>query len=151
MRSIRFFLASFCRAAGHPEWLEDARFHTRESRRQHEAALDQLISGWTSGQTDYRVTEILQKAGVPAAPMLDNETLPSDPHVQARRMFLQIPHPELTETTVMAPPWKTDCPADAEIKRHAPLLGEHNEYVLGELLGMTPEEIETLVREQVVY
>ena len=142
---------AFCRAAGHPEWTEDARFRTRELRKKHETELDLLITGWTREKTDYEVTEILQKAGVPAAPMLDNEHLQSDPQVRARQMFLKISHPELKERIALAPPWKTDSPGDAQIGHHAPLLGEHNEYVLGRLLGITREEIEKLVREQVIY
>lgn len=141
----------FCRALGHPEWIRDERFLSRESRKKNEDELDRLIAGWTSGRTDYEAMEILQKAGVPATPMLDNEHLPEDPHVQARQMFLKISHPELKERIALAPPWKTDSPGDAQIKRHAPLLGEHNDYVYGKLLGMSREEIEKLTREQVFY
>ncbi|MDD5223025.1 MAG: CoA transferase [bacterium] len=142
---------ALCRAAGHPEWAGDDRFRTRELRKKHEAELDRLITGWTSGQTDYQVTEILQKAGVPAVPMLDNEHIPDDPQVRAREMLLRISHPELKERFALAPPWKTGFPGDAQIQRHAPMLGEHNEYVLGQLLGISREEIEKLTREQVVY
>ena len=142
---------AFCRAVGHPEWTDDARFRTRELRKKHEAELDRLITGWTSGQTDYQVTEILQRAGVPAAPMLDNEHLPEDPQVRFREMFLKTSHPELKERFALAPPWKTGFPGDAQIQRHAPMLGEHNEYVLGRLLGIPREEIEKLIREQVAY
>ncbi|MBW1804551.1 MAG: CoA transferase, partial [Deltaproteobacteria bacterium] len=64
--------------------------------------------------------------------------------------FLQVEHPVIGKDWVIAPPWRpSDTPA--QINRHAPLLGEHNEYVFGELLGMSSVEIRRLEQEKVIY
>ena len=85
-----------------------------------------------------------------AAPTLSSEGLFKDPHVRDRGVFLQVEHPEIGKDWVIAPPWRfSETPA--QIKRHAPLLGEHNEAVFGELLGMSSKEIKTLEQERVIY
>ena len=68
----------------------------------------------------------------------------------ARRVFLQVEHPTIGDDWVIAPPWRLS-ETPAQINRHAPLLGEHNEYVFGELLGMSSVEIKRLEKEKVIY
>jgi crotonobetainyl-CoA:carnitine CoA-transferase CaiB-like acyl-CoA transferase len=99
--------------------------------------------------TDYEVAEILQDAGVAAIPTLKGDMVSRDPHIIERDLFEEIEHPELGKRFVVGPPWKLSA-TPAKIRRPAPLLGEHNQYVLGELLGMTQSEIDRLIEEEVV-
>ena len=80
----------------------------------------------------------LQAAGVPAAPVMTNAALAMDPHLAARQVFVEVDHPEIGVTKVMRAPWLFS-DASCEIRRHGPLLGQDNEYVLEKLLGMAPD------------
>jgi len=141
---------AFCHAIGKPDWLSDERFSHAESRWHNQEELDGLVSRWTANYTHYEVTDILQRAGVAAFPSLSREELSRDPHLLERDAFVEVAHPEAGTHTFLAPPWKlSDTPA--ETTRHSPLLGEHNEYVFCELLGMPMEEFAVLVGEGVIY
>ncbi len=138
------------RAMGNPAWTKEERFGDQLSRWQHQKELDELIEAWTINHTHYEVMEMLQRAGVAAVPSFSNEELFSDPHCRERECFIAVQHPEEGELYVLAPPWKFSA-TPAKVTAAAPLLGEHNEYVFGELLDMPREEISRLVAEKVVY
>jgi benzylsuccinate CoA-transferase BbsF subunit len=142
--------AALCRAMGNPPWSGEERFSDQYSRWQHQEELDELIQAWTTHYEHYQVMEMLQKAGVAAAPSLSNEELFNDPHCRERECFVSVQHPEEGKLFVLAPPWKLSA-TPAQVTKPAPLLGEHNEYVFGELLGMPQEEIPRLVAEKVLY
>jgi benzylsuccinate CoA-transferase BbsF subunit len=130
--------------------LEDQRFADASSRWQNQDALDQLIGEWTASRSQEEVTQALQDVGVAAMPVLDGQALVRDPHLHARGVLQSVNHPAIGENLTVSPPWRfsrTPTPIDGP----GPLLGEHNQYVLGELLGMPSEEIEKLVAEEVVY
>jgi len=130
--------------------LEDGRFADAPSRWQNQEALDQLIGEWTASHSQEEVTEALQKAGVAAMPLLDGPALVQDAHLRERGVLEPLQHPTIGERLTVSPPWKLSR-TPAQIRRPGPLLGEHNQYVLGELLGMSGDEIERLVAEEVVY
>jgi benzylsuccinate CoA-transferase BbsF subunit len=92
----------------------------------------------------------LQKAGVAATPSLSSKALFHDPHLAARKAFAQVEHPVLGKDWVVTPPWRLS-ETPASIRRHGPLLGEHNFEVFERRLGMPREEIERLEEEQVIY
>ncbi|MDD5095065.1 MAG: CoA transferase [Dehalococcoidia bacterium] len=141
---------ALCQITGHPEWMSDPRFIDASCRRQNQAELDKLVEGWTSERTHYEVMETLQGVGVAAVPYFTSEDLCTDPHLRHRKCFVEVEHPFIGRQTVAAPPWKLSR-TPAEITRHGPLFGEHNQYVFGELLRMKAAEIERLVKEQVIY
>jgi Predicted acyl-CoA transferases/carnitine dehydratase len=141
---------AFCDAAGNPQWAENERFCDAYSRKQNEKELDNLISEWTSKHTHYEVMHILQEAGVAAVPSLSNVELFSDPHFKERGLSTEMVHPVIGKTTALTPPWKMSA-TPPRIHRHSPLFAEHNDYVFGELLGMSSEEIQKLKEEQVIY
>ncbi len=141
---------AFCQAMGNPGWIEDERFIDADSRWQNQEELDRLVSEWTRQYSDYEVTEALQRVGVAAAPALSGEMVSKDPHCKERGLFVEVEHPEIGKRLVVGPPWKLSA-TPARVNRPGPLLGEHNQYLLGELLGMSPDEISQLVADQVVY
>ena len=140
----------FCDAMGNPPWTKEERFGDRAGRLSNLDELDKLVAAWTLEYTYYEVMEMLQRAGVAAAPCLDLTERFSDPHFESRQTHLQVEHPATGVDIIAGVPFKlseTPC----EVRRPAPLMGEHNEYVLGELLGKSKEEITQLIEEQVVY
>lgn len=130
--------------------LEDERFADASSRWQNQEALDQLIGEWTASRSQEEVTHALQKVGVAAMPVLDGPALVQDAHLRARGVLEPLHHPAIGEKLTVSPPWKFSR-TPAQIDRPGPLLGGQNQYVLGDLLGMSSEEIERLVAEEVVY
>ena len=141
---------AFCKAIDSPEWCGDSRFADAQGRRQNHDELDRLISGWTIKYTDHEATVILQGAGVAAFPTLAGNMISTDPHIKERELFEEIEHPALGKRLVVGPPWRLSA-TPVKVQRPAPLIGQHNQYVLGELLGMAQSEIDQLIEEQVVY
>jgi crotonobetainyl-CoA:carnitine CoA-transferase CaiB-like acyl-CoA transferase len=87
--------------------------------------------------------EQLQKAGVAAGVVQDAAQLTNDPHLKARGFVAQTNHPELGRLFHGGLPLKLSL-TPGSIRSHAPLMGEHNDYVLRELLGLNDEEIQRL-------
>ena len=141
---------AFTNAIGNPEWTEYPSFSDAHSRWRNQQQLDKLVEDWTLARSHYEVMEILQQAGVAAVPSFNSQELYSDPHLKERRFWQEIEHPIIGRQTVAGPPWKLSA-TPARVYRHGPLLGEHNEYVFGELLGLPSDEIIRLVEEKVIY
>ena len=141
---------ALCSAMGMPEMATDKRFSSGRRRWENQADLDDIITQWTRDKDNYAVMEILQATGVAAAPSLSGEGLFKDRHLKERNVYAQFEHPEIGKDWSVTPPWKlSETPAD--IRRHAPLLGEHNDVVFIELLGMSAEEVVALKAEKVIY
>ncbi|MBI2887758.1 MAG: CoA transferase [Chloroflexi bacterium] len=141
--------AALCQASGHPEWREDPRFADGLSRHRHQDELDQLISAWTADRDHREVMELLQAAGLPAGAVLTGRDLFDDPQYAARGYFPEVTHPEagtLPTLGVYAKLAKTP----GYIARGAPLLGEHNQYVFGSLLGLGEGEIQELAAAGII-
>ena len=141
---------AFVSAIGNPPWAEGSRFSDCYGRWQHQEELDRLIEEWTLAHTHYEVMQILQAAGVAAVPSFNSEELYRDPHLNKRHFWEIVEHPVIGKQTVTTPPWKLS-ETPARIPRAAPLLGEHNQYIFGELLCMSEDEISRLQAEKVVY
>jgi benzylsuccinate CoA-transferase BbsF subunit len=141
---------ALCSVMGTPAWTQNEDFSTIYSRWQNRAQLDELIGKWTISYTHYEVMELLQSAGVAAMPSFSAEEILSDPHVKARGLINEVQHPVLGKKVVVNPSWKhSETPA--RIHKASPLLGENNEEVFGDLLGMSKEEIRKLEEEKIIY
>jgi crotonobetainyl-CoA:carnitine CoA-transferase CaiB-like acyl-CoA transferase len=87
---------------------------------------------------------------VAAAPVLNIEGVFFDPHFQERGIFMNVDHPVAGGLTLYDLPWQASG-LGRKPARYAPLLGENNDYVFGELLGMGKAEIDKLVEDKVIY
>ncbi len=123
-------------------------FATEKARKANEAALDERLEAWTRTRAPQEIVEVLQAAGVSAALLQSGVTLEDDPHVAARGAYVPVTHPLLGTLRSVRPPWRM---RGAKIDEPAPLLGQHNDYVLGEILGLSADEIARLKDEQSVY
>ncbi len=140
----------FCRAIDSPEWAQKAEYADHFKRMENRKTLDEHIAAWTANKTPQEVMALLQEAGVAATPCADTEERYFDPHFQEREVIVNVEHPV---TGVDFVP-KVVCnlsETPGEIRRPAPLLGEHNPYVFGELLGKSEQEIQDLVQCEVIY
>jgi benzylsuccinate CoA-transferase BbsF subunit len=141
---------ALCKAIGEPAWAGEARFSDAYSRWCNQDELDRLLAAWTVDYTHYEVMERLQKENVAAIPSFRGDELLSDPHLKSRGVFQEVPHPLMGKRTVTGPPWKFSSNS-AKVRRHGPLLGEHNRYVFCDLLGLSEEELAELKAEKVIY
>jgi benzylsuccinate CoA-transferase BbsF subunit len=141
---------SFCTALGNPPWVNQKRFSDKFNRQRNLEELDRLVSAWTINLSNYEVMDILQKAGVAATPCLDLTERFSDPHYAVRGTHLQVEHPATGVDIIAGIPFKLSG-TPGEVRRPAPMLGQHNHYVFRELLGKPESEIAQLVEEKVIY
>ena len=139
----------FCQAIGESSWGEDTRFSDVLGRYHHQDELDKLIEAWTISYDHYQVMRILQKVDVPAGPVLDAKELLEEPHLKERRLFEMVTHPEAgTHPYIGAYAKFSKTPIS--IRMPAPCLGEHNQYVFGELLGMSQVEMAQLEEQGII-
>jgi benzylsuccinate CoA-transferase BbsF subunit len=141
---------SLCQAVGHPEWLEDKRFREQRSRKAHEPELDALLTAWTRERSQTEIMPLLQNAGVAATPVYDTDSLVADPQFQHRDFLVSPDHPVTGNHPVAGIPGKYSA-IDKLRYTPAPCLGQDNEYVFGEILGLSLEEISRLQEEKVIY
>jgi len=136
---------------GNPGWTKESKFADGLSRWRHQDELDKLIEAWTIQHDHCEVMYRLQKAGIAAGAVLSGAELLNDPHLKERGTFQVVEralvgaHPYPVPTA----PLRLNGSL-IPIQRPAPTLGEHNYYVLGELLGMSPAEIQNLADEQII-
>jgi benzylsuccinate CoA-transferase BbsF subunit len=130
--------------------LADERFSDGYGRWQHQDELDEIIGQWTASRSPEEITQALQAVGVAALPAHNGRTLVEDPQLRERGLMQPVEHPLTGKRLVAGPPWRFSR-TPASIRRPAPLLGEHNRYVLNELLGLPDEEIQRLTEEGVLY
>jgi crotonobetainyl-CoA:carnitine CoA-transferase CaiB-like acyl-CoA transferase len=138
-----------CAAMGSAELAADPRLENAAGRVEHRAEVDDAVAAWTSARTPHEAMETLQAAGVVAAAVNNEADLLSDPQVAATGGFVDIdrsyagvhPYPGVTVKMSATP---------GGIRRPAPLFGEHNTYVLRDVIGLTDEEIEALRAEGVI-
>jgi benzylsuccinate CoA-transferase BbsF subunit len=142
--------AGFCTAMGNQPWTKDPKFAQKYNRLCNVAELDKRVANWTSKHTDYEATSILQKNGVAAAPALTIDGIFVDPHFNKRRCFVDLEHPVVGGEVIYGLPWKISGTPHKKF-RHAPLLGEHNNYVFGKILGLSDKKIMTLTEKKVIY
>jgi benzylsuccinate CoA-transferase BbsF subunit len=140
---------ALCKEMGSPDWTREERFSTSSQRRNHKEELDRFIGLWTARHTPEEVVSLLQKVGVPAGVVQNAGDLVKDPHLMARHFFVRLKHPVLGETISDASPIRFKESSTVGWKA-APFLGEDNQYVLQELLGLSESELSSLVTKGVV-
>jgi crotonobetainyl-CoA:carnitine CoA-transferase CaiB-like acyl-CoA transferase len=135
----------------HPEWVDEPRFATGESRLANRRELVELLSAWTRTRTPGRVAELLQSAGVPAAPMYRPPDILEDRQLIERNLFSDMVHP-LIERPLPAEtgpaPFQHIPPAP---QRPAPLPGQDTREICRSLLQMSPDEVERLIADRVLF
>jgi len=117
----------------------DPRFATMKDRHAHRRELDAIIGEWARQRDARWVMQRLQAEGIPAGFVMTEADVFEDRHLLARDFFRPITHPETGTQLHVAPAWRSDR-TTPPVPRHAPRLGEDNEYVYRKLLGFADEE-----------
>lgn len=141
--------ARLCQAMGKPELITSDKFSNDIRRGANFAELKMIIDKWAANQTVEDILAKLDKAKVAAAPVYNTRQVAESAHIKARGMLVDIIHPTAGKTKIPAlPPKFSETPA--EIQGPSPLLGEHTQHVLAEILGMNTDEIADLKRAKVI-
>lgn len=140
--------ARFCEVAGHPEWAADERYATNRARVDNRDTLIPLMRQNTVMRTTREWIEVLEQAGVPCGPVNSIADVFQDPHVQARGMQLEMPHPSLGTVPQVASPLRLSA-SPVRYRTAPPLLGEHTDEVLAQTLGLSAEAIQRLRAERI--
>ena len=133
---------------GREDLLDDPRFATAQSRFEHCDEVNAVVSEWTRQRDKREVMELIGAAGVPAGAVFDHDDLANDPFLRERGMFVEIEHP--ARGPFVTPGWPVKMSRSEVPLTPSPLLGQHNEEVLGELLGYSAEQVATLREQQVL-
>ena len=107
-----------------------------------------MIEQWTMEHTAEEVMTCLQKAGVAAGIVCNGRDQNEDPHLNARGFYKELEHSEIGSHRYLMPPFRLS-KTPGEPSMPAPCLGQHNEYVYREILGMSDEEFVRLLNEGV--
>lgn len=111
---------------------------TLESRKRQEDQIDEMIKSWSSSQSAEALVLQLQQLGIAATKSFNSIELISDGHLWARGLYREVMGSNGTAQTIVGPGWKMS--RDAKIEQAAPRLGEHNDYIFGEILGLSQAE-----------
>ncbi len=135
--------AKLCEVGSKPDLVRDPRFTVNSARVKNRDALRPLLDAMFLQHPVSWWNEKLAAAGVPCAPINDIAQVFEDSQVQHRRLKVEIPHPAAGKAAFVASPLRFS-ESPVEYRLPPPLLGEHNQEVLADLLGMSPEEIARL-------
>lgn len=135
---------ALCAAMTRPELADDPRFASLAARKENEAALDELLTGWTRAQDAKELAASLQVHGIAAAKSANSLDLVADDHLWARGFYRYVTDGAGETKATVGPAWQLS--DGAEITDGAPRLGEHNDYVFGEIMGLPQAEQERLAR-----
>lgn len=120
----------------------DARFAQLADRKANEAALDALIAGWTAAKDAKALAADLQARGIAAGKSQNSVDLVADDHLWARGFYRVATDGAGDSKPILGPSFQFSDPATVEDS--APRLGEHNAYVFGEIMGLSPAEQQRL-------
>ena len=126
-------------------------YTTQASRHEHREELNGLVSEWTKLHDADPIISLLQTAGVPAHVSWNARDIVEDEHLRIRRAIVDVHAPNGDLRAAVRVPIRFSKSPDVGIERGTPRLGENEDYVFGELLGMAAPERRALEDEQVIY
>jgi formyl-CoA transferase len=139
----------FCERTGKNEWAEDYRFKTNADRVENRKILIPLLEDLFRQYEIAHWLFVLESIGVPCGPINSIDQLSDDPQVKAREMVIQVVHPSSGIIKMVASPLKIPT-APVEVRLPPPMLGEHTEQILHDLLGYDQKAVKGLRTAQVI-
>ena len=148
MATTREMWDSLLRVIGREDLIGDPRYTEQPERNKRFAEVYAFIRAWTEKHDKFTVMDKLGAAGVPCGAVFDSQDVLTHPHLRERGMVVTVEHPTRGAVTMPGCPVQlTDSPVKV---RPAPLLGQHNTEVYGELLGLTADALRELAKEGVI-
>jgi len=139
----------FCRAFNRPDWAADPAYRTKRQRWEKKYFLQEEIEKITTRYTVKEVGEMMDRERVANSPIMNIQQVVDDPHLSERGYFVEVDHPVIGKAKIPGIPFKMSETPGA-VERPSPLVGEHNEFILGKYLGISKGEIDKLKEEGAV-
>ena len=137
------FWERICQALGQPGWCHDPRFASIEKRRERRGEVNEMITRFTRERTVQELVELFTRHEVPHAPLLGIKEALAQPQTVARAMVVETEHQVLGKIPIVNRSIRF--PADRQpVPSAPPVLGQHTDEILRDVLGLTPERIEQL-------
>ncbi|MGR3375321.1 CaiB/BaiF CoA transferase family protein [Salipiger abyssi] len=136
---------------GQPQLADDPRFATQAERHANRRALDAPIGAWSAGQGGEAAAERLQAEGIAAHLSWAASDIVADPHMRARGAILDVAETDGTIRAAIGHPARFAGDDAPGITRGTPALGGDEDYVYGELLGLSRAQIGALVEDEAIY
>jgi crotonobetainyl-CoA:carnitine CoA-transferase CaiB-like acyl-CoA transferase len=136
---------ALCTAIGRADLAARAELATVARRKPHQDEIEAALAEWTQEHSADSAMQTLQAAGIAAGAVRLPATLPQDPHLQARGFWQAVDRRYLGQHLQPSAPFRRQGAGPYPVVRAAPTLGEHNDAVLGDLLGLNPEAMARLV------
>jgi len=141
---------SFCEAINRPDLLDNPKFKDNYDRVKAHEEIKHVVEEWTGTREIGEVVDYFCSKKIPCAPIYSVKEVVEDEHIAgARRMIREIDHPVAGSVKVVGSPVNLS-ETPAEVHSAAPLLGQHSESVLRDILGLSPAEIRSLKQQKVV-
>jgi crotonobetainyl-CoA:carnitine CoA-transferase CaiB-like acyl-CoA transferase len=138
-------------ALGQSEAARDPRFATAEGRLRHRDELDLLLGRWLRTCNAEVTAEALQRLGVCAHVSWNMQDIARDPHLRARGATTEVSAEGIARRLAVGAPARFSKTRDVGIRRLTPALGQDEEYVFGELLGLSTAQRAGLERREVIF
>jgi formyl-CoA transferase len=136
-------------AMGQPELAQDPRYATHGARGAHQQELDALVEQWTQSLTTHDALALMDEHGVPAGLIYRAPEMLDDPHFKAREAIVSVPHPDFGELRMQnVAPKLSETPGS--VRSPSPELGQHNDEVYLQLLGLSRERYSQLKSRKVI-
>ncbi|MCC7368010.1 MAG: CoA transferase [Chloroflexi bacterium] len=139
-----------CGVLGRADLAADPGLATAAGRRARHDELDAVIAAWVRDRDAQETAALLQSHGIAATPTLTALDVVSDAHLAARSFVSEVEKLGGGTRYTLGAPWMVDGERPNGFRR-APEVGEDNEYVFKSLLGLSSQEYDRLVGEQVIY
>jgi crotonobetainyl-CoA:carnitine CoA-transferase CaiB-like acyl-CoA transferase len=131
------------------EYITDKRFLTNVDRSANTKLVDEIVIEWTIQRNKHEIAKILVEANIPHAPVQSIDEVADDPHLIHRKMIREVEHPVEGKVRVPGSPIRlSDSPL--EELNAAPILGQHTDEVLSDMLGFTEDRLERLRSNNVI-
>jgi len=141
--------ARLAEAMGQSALATDPRYSTHGARGAHQVELDALVEQWTQTLTTRQVLDLMDRFGVPAGLIYRAPDMLDDPHFRARDAIVSVPHPDFGELKMQnVAPKLSETPGS--VRSPSPALGQHNDEIYRQLLGLSAERYADLKTAQVI-
>lgn len=141
---------AFANAIGLPELLEDDRFTSNRMRCENLCRLNEILDPVFTQKPAQHWLQVLDKAGIPSAPINDVEAVIHDPQVLARNMIVEVQDSMAGKVKIAGNPIKMDYVPESPVRGEVPEIGEHNVQIYSGLLGLSETELQELAKEGVI-
>ena len=139
----------WARLVGHADFIADPRFATDQLRADNREAITETMNQWLATRTTEQAIAELEKARIPAGPVLELDQVLEDPQVKARELLRYVDHPGAARPVPLADTAVRLSATPGGIRQRAAALGEHTDEVLSEI-GYSDDEISALRAAEVV-